>query len=42
MTNPAAITGLITGLAGLVGAITALVALFKHTNNPNAHQPPGK
>lgn len=40
--DPAQITALITGLAGLVGAITALVALFKHTNNPNAHQPPSK
>jgi hypothetical protein len=35
--NPATITALCTGIAGVIGAVTALVALFIHAkNNPGA------
>jgi hypothetical protein len=37
-----ALTALVTGIAGLVGSVAALGALFKHVNNPNAHQATAK
>lgn len=37
--DPAAITAVITAAAGLVGAVAALLAQWKHANGP-AHQAP--
>lgn len=37
--NSTAIAGVLTAAAGLIAAVTALVAQWKHANGP-AHNPP--
>lgn len=40
MWTPENIAALCTGIAGVIGSVTALAALFRHVTNPDAHQPP--
>ena len=37
MWSAATITALCTGVAGVLGAVASLVALFRHVSNPSAH-----
>lgn len=41
MWTPENIAALCTGIAGVIGSVTALVALFRHVTNPAAHPPAG-
>lgn len=40
--SAATITALVTGITGLVAAITSLVRLMQHKADPNAHTPKAK
>lgn len=37
MWNPGTITAIASAIVAVIGAITALLALFRHQSSPNAH-----